>query len=812
MASSAECFLTVCACLLFAAAAAQLSPDCALQVAAVRRAIRRLEPRAVAMADAWAKPAPGVLSGNTRLLGDFDECVAAGGRLCVADLVPRAGGGGGGAAQLLAAATAHRAALEATHRQVTFFMSRFSQWQWAACVPSACNASDARQMVLAALRPRLHPRLQLGVRMDEEDCSSGEALPWDLPAVAALSCVGVVLAVSAAASAALEIRRRRGKTAAAPGEGPPPAWESLSVQSGWRQLWALRAPAGSVSCLEALRLLSTLWVVTLHKMILDAQQPAANKTAATKYVEDIVVTPIMNGISSVDTFLMISGFLRCRNMLKELDEERFSYWRSLLQRLIRLVPAYLAVVGVYATLLERAGAGPLWRQTIGPQADWCRRHWHLNLLFLNNYVATEEICVAQSWYLSADMQLFAAAPLLVWPLRRWRRAGPALLAASLVLAVALPAATTLLLCDCPALIGLATRWCKKRLTASQQAWKLKWNGSRASWRRREIQDSPTPEAEVRARKQRSPKRRKKRRLNSSETLSSLLGSPEETNTMDLSDLEPQASDVADHMNSDSEKLSCRSDDASAQWPSTPSAVESKAAKEQQLSLINAAQENLEHHNDISCDDASLRYARYVYFPTHNRMAPYLVGIGLAYIMHKGYFTKITKTATLACWAASLGTLAAVVLGPRRMLLASFRLESALPEVVAYAGLHAAAWALATAWVVFACHTRRAGWIGTALEASVLRPWSRLCYSVYLTHLAVLLVQQGSMRVPPALDKAAFVRGLVGDLAASSLVSAALYLLLEAPCLGLGRALLRRLRRRPAAPRRASQSDTCVTAA
>ncbi|XP_049832733.1 O-acyltransferase like protein-like [Schistocerca gregaria] len=564
MASSAECFLTVCACLLFAAAAAQLSPDCALQVAAVRRAIRRLEPRAVAMADAWAKPAPGVLSGNTRLLGDYDECVAAGGRLCVADLVPRAGGGGGGAAQLLAAATAHRAALEATHRQVTFFMSRFSQWQWAACVPSACNASDARQMVLAALRPRLHPRLQLGVRMDEEDCSSGEPLPWDLPAVAALSCVGVVLAVSAAASAALEIRRRRGKTAAAPGEGPPPAWESLSVQSGWRQLWALRAPAGSVSCLEALRLLSTLWVVTLHKMILDAQQPAANKTAATKYVEDIVVTPIMNGISSVDTFLMISGFLRCRNMLKELDEERFSYWRSLLQRLIRLVPAYLAVVGVYATLLERAGAGPLWRQTIGPQADWCRRHWHLNLLFLNNYVATEEICVAQSWYLSADMQLFAAAPLLVWPLRRWRRAGPALLAASLVLAVALPAATTLLLCDCPALIGLATS-----------------------------------------------------------------------------------------------------------------------------------------------DDASLRYARYVYFPTHNRMAPYLVGIGLAYIMHKGYFTKITKTATLACWAASLGTLAAVVLGPRRMLLASFRLESALPEVVAYAGLHAAAWALATAWVVFACHTRRA---------------------------------------------------------------------------------------------------------
>ncbi|XP_047118230.1 O-acyltransferase like protein-like [Schistocerca piceifrons] len=564
-------------------------------------------------------------------------------------------------------------------------MSRFSQWQWAACVPSACNASDARQMVLAALRPHLHPRLQLGVRLDEEDCSSGEPLPWDLPAAAALSCVGVVLAVSAAASAALEIRRRRGKTAAAPGEGPAPgcmwtdcepgsgcllaAWVSLSVQSGWRQLWALRAPAGSVSCLEALRLFSTLWVVTLHKMIIEAQQPAANKTAAAKFVEDIVVTPIMNGISSVDTFLMISGFLRCRNMLKELDEGRFSYWRSLLQRLIRLVPAYVAVVAVYATLLERAGAGPLWRQTIGPQADWCRRHWYLNLLFLNNYVATEEICVAQSWYLSADTQLFVAAPLLVWPLHWWRRAGAALLAALLLLSVLLPAATTLLLCDCPALIGLATS-----------------------------------------------------------------------------------------------------------------------------------------------DDASLRYARYVYFPTHNRMAPYLVGIGLAYVIHRGYFTKITKTASLVCWAASLGTLAAVVLGPRRMLSAGFRLESALPEAVAYAGLHAAAWALATAWVVFACHTRRAGWIGTALEAPVLRPWSRLCYSVYLTHLAVLLVQQGSMRVPPALDKAAFVHGLVGDLAASALVSAALYLLLEAPSLGLGRALLRRLGRRTAAPRRPSQPATCVTAA
>ncbi|XP_049816609.1 O-acyltransferase like protein-like [Schistocerca nitens] len=446
------------------------------------------------------------------------------------------------------------------------------------------------------------------------------------------------------------------------------AWVSLSVQSGWRQLWALRAPAGSVSCLEALRLLSTLWVVTLHKMIIEAQQPAANKTAAAKFVEDIVVTPIMNGISSVDTFLMISGFLRCRNMLKELDEGRFSYWRSLLQRLIRLVPAYVAVVAVYATLLERAGAGPLWRQTMGPQADWCRRHWYLNLLFLNNYVATEEICVAQSWYLSADMQLFVAAPLLVWPLHWWRRAGPALLAALLLLSVALPAATTLLLCDCPALIGLATS-----------------------------------------------------------------------------------------------------------------------------------------------DDASLRYARYVYFPTHNRMAPYLVGIGLAYVMHRGYFTKINKTASLVCWAASLGTLGAVVLGPRRMLSASFRLESALPEVVAYAGLHSIkCFQISVANILGLYGTK--WWIGTALEAPVLRPWSRLCYSVYLTHLAVLLVQQGSMRVAPALDKAAFVHGLVGDLAASALVSAALYLLLEAPCLGLGRALLRRLGRRPAAPRRPSQPATCVTAA
>lgn len=86
------------------------------------------------------------------------------------------------------------------------------------------------------------------------------------------------------------------------------------------------------------------------------------------------------------------------------------------------------------------------------------------MLYVNNYVGTDQIvslfkccfvilcfndlmffvqCMFQSWYLAADTQLFVLAPLVLYPMWRWRKVGLSLLASLSVLSIVVPFATTL---------------------------------------------------------------------------------------------------------------------------------------------------------------------------------------------------------------------------------------------------------------------------------------------------------------------------------------------------------------------------------
>lgn len=61
----------------------------------------------------------------------------------------------------------------------------------------------------------------------------------------------------------------------------------------------------------------------------------------------------------------------------------------------------------------------------------------------------------QSWYLAADTQLFVLAPLVVYPLWRWRRSGLAVLGSLTVVSVLVPLAATLAYDTDPSLLPYA---------------------------------------------------------------------------------------------------------------------------------------------------------------------------------------------------------------------------------------------------------------------------------------------------------------------------------------------------------------------
>ncbi|CAG2058139.1 unnamed protein product [Timema podura] len=106
-----------------------------------------------------------------------------------------------------------------------------------------------------------------------------------------------------------------------------------------------------------------------------------------------------------------------------------------------LTPPYALMIGFFSTVVVYCGSGPIWYRGVVVQSDWCRENWFLNLLYVNNYIDNQRLCMLQSWYLSADIHLFLLAPVLVYPLWRCRKIGILLTVIALIISIILPAAT-----------------------------------------------------------------------------------------------------------------------------------------------------------------------------------------------------------------------------------------------------------------------------------------------------------------------------------------------------------------------------------
>jgi peptidoglycan/LPS O-acetylase OafA/YrhL len=152
---------------------------------------------------------------------------------------------------------------------------------------------------------------------------------------------------------------------------------------------------------------------------------------------------INNAQLSVDTFLYLSGFLVSYIFYKTMQKTkgRFNIGLYYLHRYIRLTPAYAMVLAYIILIYPMLGRGPS-SYTWDYQKQFCVDNWWTNLLYVNNLVNAEEICMGHTWYLACDMQLFIVAPLILYPLYKWRRVGYVLLAMAIVSSIVTPMVLT----------------------------------------------------------------------------------------------------------------------------------------------------------------------------------------------------------------------------------------------------------------------------------------------------------------------------------------------------------------------------------
>ncbi|XP_063541472.1 nose resistant to fluoxetine protein 6-like isoform X2 [Cydia strobilella] len=217
---------------------------------------------------------------------------------------------------------------------------------------------------------------------------------------------------------------------------------SWSLPGCWR---ALRAPPPAVSAAGDLRVFDGVRVLCMMCVIIEhvCWLSTIAYIADIRYFETIrrAGDAILLGNSTlvVQVFFLMASFLLAHKILLQTSKGSMPSWRSffstMINRIIRVSPSYYMVVWFAATWWSRLGAGPQWAPRVDAEAGVCRSKWWVHLLYLNNVLDADNKCLVQTWYLAADMQLYAVALLLTLVLARWRRGALPILMALLFISV-----------------------------------------------------------------------------------------------------------------------------------------------------------------------------------------------------------------------------------------------------------------------------------------------------------------------------------------------------------------------------------------
>ena len=214
---------------------------------------------------------------------------------------------------------------------------------------------------------------------------------------------------------------------------------SFSLYKTVPLIMATRHPANAITSVNGMRVMSLFWVILGHTFVWEiAYGVIANiKEVAEKIPKRFLFQPVDNAFFAVDTFFVLSGALVSYLSIREMESRqgKFPLILFYLHRLLRLSPTYYLTVFLYFKVLPYVGSGPLWFFT---DFSRCEKYWWTNLLYINNFypVSLVDQCYLVTWYLANDMQFFIISPIFLLLLYRFWKIGLATIAGTMLASIA----------------------------------------------------------------------------------------------------------------------------------------------------------------------------------------------------------------------------------------------------------------------------------------------------------------------------------------------------------------------------------------
>ncbi|XP_047546002.1 nose resistant to fluoxetine protein 6-like [Vanessa atalanta] len=381
---------------------------------------------ALRMFDASAKSPQGLLFGSSYHLGNFDECVG----------IEEPGAGVTVEGQYCLATIKWRQREESKKIRT----GRGETLRWAVCVPSGCDANAVAGFVSDVLSHTVGN--STGVEVNEKDCYTRKPMivsKLDIAFLGIMLFFGVILLFTTAFEM-YSIRYMKRKTS--------PMYDliiSFSLINNTKKILSTKQNNSlGLECINGIKALAMIFIIAGHACLFIGSGPVMDAEAWDRLIRDPANAFMLNNTLLVDTFLFLSAFLFSRLLLIELDKRRgrLNVLPILVFRYIRVTPAYMIVILFYMTWLPKIGEGPLWEGRLRLEQERCMDSWWANILYVNNYIKTERMCMFQSWYLAVDTQLFFVAPIFICSLWHWRRFGSIFTAVATFVSLVIPTVIT----------------------------------------------------------------------------------------------------------------------------------------------------------------------------------------------------------------------------------------------------------------------------------------------------------------------------------------------------------------------------------
>ncbi|XP_055947832.1 nose resistant to fluoxetine protein 6-like [Argiope bruennichi] len=209
-------------------------------------------------------------------------------------------------------------------------------------------------------------------------------------------------------------------------EKSKPFFNCFCIFTNGQKILNTASAEGQLPSLHGIRFLSMTWVILGHTYA--SMSSIVNDSAdAIGLIDRWTFQVILNGFFSVDSFFVLSGFLTGYLYFQQAKKTdgKIPWLYFYIHRYIRLTPVYMIVLAFYTTLSPFLGSGPLW-----PDYDVvveCKNNWWWNILYINNFQSDNLYCMGWSWYLANDMQFYVISPLFLISLWRWPKIGYSLL-------------------------------------------------------------------------------------------------------------------------------------------------------------------------------------------------------------------------------------------------------------------------------------------------------------------------------------------------------------------------------------------------